>query len=89
MTANPSPFIDVKFQNGPIKEHGVNGCQVDEVLQLCVEKLQEFNRRLPCRETSLAITKVEEALHWLDHRTRRRLAEGVEGTESPHRADRG
>ena len=33
-----------------------------------------------CRENALAITKLEEALHWLAHRTADRERRGVEGT---------
>lgn len=36
------------------------------------------------RETSLAITHLEEALHWLKHRTALRRKQGVEGTFQPH-----
>ena len=32
-----------------------------------------------CRENALALTKVEEALHWLNHRTADRQRRGVEG----------
>jgi len=32
------------------------------------------------RELSLALTKLEEAMHWLRHRTNARIARGVEGT---------
>ena len=35
--------------------------------------------RFSCRENSLAITKLEEALHWLQARTLRREREGIEG----------
>ncbi len=37
-----------------------------------------------CRENALVITKLEEARHWLDHRTQVREAQGVEGTDQPH-----
>jgi len=33
-----------------------------------------------CRENALALTKIEEAMHWLNHRTAERQARGVEGT---------
>lgn len=36
--------------------------------------------RFRCRENALAITKIEEALHWLHHRTADREGRGVEGT---------
>lgn len=36
------------------------------------------------RETSLAITHLEEALNWLKRRTEKRRRQGVEGTFQPH-----
>lgn len=45
--------------------------------------LQGLNEKIPCRENSLAITKLEEALHWLEARTKNRKAAGVEGTSEP------
>ncbi len=74
----------VSFQNGPIRENGVNGPQVDEVLEACLEFLRSVN--VPpynCRENSLAITKLEECLMWLRERTRKRAEEGTEGTSKP------
>jgi len=83
-----SPFIrvsdhDVTFigQRGPIKEHGVNGCQIDDMITFAVGTLQTFNKKFPCRENSIAITKLEEALHWLDARKRDREARNVEGLD--------
>lgn len=72
--------ITFKLQNGPIKEVGVNGCQVDQIIRSATDIIRHFNSVFPCRENSLAITKLEEALHWLDARTRNRVARDVEGT---------
>jgi hypothetical protein len=66
-------------QRGPIKEVGVNGCQIDDMITFVLGTLQTFNKKFPCRENSLAITKLEEALHWLDHRKRDREDRLVEG----------
>lgn len=85
----PTNFIYVRhdknslsftLQDGPIKERGVNGCQVDTVIEAARVILEGLNRQFPCRENSLAITKLEEALHWLEHRRVNREARGVEGT---------
>lgn len=89
-----SPFIEekgwpqvhgqdssVKFtiQSGPIKEFGVNGCQIDDVIRWAKEKVEEFNKAFPCRENSLVVTKLDEALLWLYERKRLREVRGVEG----------
>lgn len=72
----------VKFtiQSGPIKEFGVNGCQIDDVIRWTKEKIEGFNKAFPCRENAVAITKLDEALLWMYERKRIREAAGVEGT---------
>lgn len=70
----------LKFQNGPIKEHGVNGITQEALLAVCIDRLEGFQRgEFACRENALALTKLQEAMHWLHHRTRDREARGVEG----------
>ena len=72
----------VKFtvQNGPIKEVGVNGCQIDDLIYIATVVIRDLNRQFPCRENSCAITKLDEAMMWLRERTRDREQRGVEGT---------
>lgn len=74
----------IKWQEGTVPEVGVNGAQVDEVVGACIDRLTVLRAELPDRETSLAITKLEEAFMWLQRRTEKRMAQGVEGTRSPH-----
>ncbi len=74
--------ISFTLQEGPIKESGVNGCQVDEMIAAARTILDGLNKNLPCRETSLAITKLDEAIHWLKARREDRVARGVEGTQN-------
>ncbi len=74
-------FGSVRFQNGPIKEHGVNGCHQEDLLAIVIHRLQCFQKgEFACRENALALTKLEEAMHWLNHRTFDRNKRGVEGT---------
>lgn len=72
--------VEFTIQSGPIKEFGVNGCQIDDVIRWAKEKIEEFSKAFPCRENSLAVTKLDEALLWLYERKRAREARGVEGT---------
>lgn len=67
------------LQDGPIGEVGVNGMQLTEVLDFVKEVFKELNSAYPCRENSLTITKIEEAIHWQDARTKDRESRGVEG----------
>lgn len=68
-------------QRGPVKEVGVNGCQIDDMITFALGTIRTFNKKFPCRENSLAITKLEEALHWLDARKRDRVSRHVEGRD--------
>ena len=69
------------FQDGPVKESGVNGLTHEALLAVVIDRLQSFQRgAYACRENALALTKLEEAQMWLHSRTRRRIARGVEGT---------
>jgi len=72
--------LSFTIQNGPVKEKGVNGCQVDTLIAAAKVILEGLNKSIPCRENSIAITKLDEALHWLKHRKADREARGVEGT---------
>ncbi len=72
--------IVIRFQLGPVKEFGENGCQMEDVLAVLVERLEGFQRgQFKCRENAIAITKLQEAVHWLEHRTRERQRRGVAG----------
>jgi hypothetical protein len=75
--------ISFTIQKGPVKEYNENGCRIDDVLIWVKDTLKHFNMVLPSRETSLCITKIEEALHWLEHRTKDRTNRGVEGYTKP------
>jgi len=66
-------------QTGPIKEVGVNGCQIDALITFARMTIEVFNAKFPCRENSLVITKLEEAELWLLKRKLNREERGVEG----------
>lgn len=72
-------FARISFQKGPI-ENGINGIYEKDLLEVCRHHLQSFqsDRALACREYALALTKIEEALHWLNHRTMKQRR--IEGT---------
>lgn len=72
--------LSFTLQNGPVKENGLNGCQVDTVIEAAKLILEGLNKNLPCRETAVAITKLDEALMWLDKRKKDRERRKVEGT---------
>ncbi len=74
-------YCFIKFQNGPIKEFGVNGISQEALLAILIDRLQGFQSgEYKTRENAIALTHLEEAVMWLHKRTRDRLARGVEGT---------
>lgn len=77
--------IQIRWQNGPLSVDGErreqNGAFVEGVIAAAIGRLEHYQgSKFRCRENALAITKLEEALHWLGHRTADRAARGVEGT---------
>lgn len=73
----------ISFQNGPIIEAGVNGLTQEVLLAIVADRLRAFQSGpFACRENALALTKVEEAQHWLHSRTLTRMRRGVEGTHT-------
>lgn len=75
-----NPLLEISFQNGPIAEHGVNGVTQEILLAVVIDRLRSFQAGpFSSRENALALTKCEEALHWLQQRTLDRMRRGVEG----------
>jgi hypothetical protein len=74
-------FCQIDFQNGPIKEAGVNGISNEALLAIVEDRLACFQSgEYACRENAIALTKIQEAMMWLQKRTRDRVSRGVEGT---------
>ncbi|NLB78068.1 MAG: hypothetical protein GX796_04260 [Clostridiaceae bacterium] len=72
---------EVDFQEGPIKECGVNGVMNEDLIAMVITRLEHFQKsEFSCRENALALTKLEEALLWLRKRTMGREKRNVEGT---------
>ena len=70
-----------------MKENGtkIDGVTNEELLKVLLHRLNYLNDtwqggKFRCRENSLAITKIEEALMWLERRTANRVSRNVEGT---------
>lgn len=80
----------LKFQEGPRNEVGINGLFLADdvevsVIPVLIQHLKNLNGVLPSRETSLAITKLEECNMWLLERKRNRQTQNVLGTYKEHR----
>jgi hypothetical protein len=77
--------LDIRWQSGPLgqgdEQQEPNGAMLESVITAAISRLLFFqNSKFSCRENALALTKLEEALHWLNARTARRIVEGKEGT---------
>lgn len=73
--------LKIKFQTGGTATTERNGVFIEDLLIVAYAKLADYNRGLPCRENSLALTKIEEAIMWLANRKVERESRGVYGTE--------
>ena len=76
-----TPICEVNFQEGPIKENGVNGVCNEDLIAMVIMRLESFQQSpYYSRDNDMAIEKLEEALLWLRKRTIGRENRGVEGT---------
>lgn len=74
------PLGNIKFQNGPIKESGVNGLHNEDLIAIVIDRLEGFqDGKYACNENAQAKQHLEDALHVLRLRTREREIRGVEG----------
>ena len=77
---NPEKFtVDVSFQNGPVKKHGVNGVTSEALLATLIHRTKVLDSNFPCDENKRAITYMENALALFEQRTKDRQQRGVEG----------
>jgi hypothetical protein len=77
--AEDAPVVSFTIQSDPISEVGVNGVQALDILKYSKCLFESLNEAFPCRENALTITKIEEAIHWQDARTKDRQRRSVEG----------
>lgn len=75
--------IGFRIQNGPIKEVGVNGCQVDLLIEAARMIIEGLNEQYPCVENSRALQHLMSALGALHKRKEDRESRGVEGFNKP------
>lgn len=77
-------IADLKFQDGPVKEFGVNGWQVEDIVDHCCYFIRSLNKgKFYCEYNDDAIFHLEKALHFLNERKMDRESKGIEGTSTP------
>lgn len=73
-------MISFKILTKPASEGGnLELCQWSDLVGTGLKILKYLNAKFPCRENSIMITNIEEALMWNDKRTTDRLERNVEG----------
>lgn len=72
---------NIFFQEDNPAEVGINGCVIEDLISICIDRLQYFQEsEFRCRENASALTHLEQSLMWLNKRTLERRAKGIEGT---------
>jgi hypothetical protein len=76
--------LAIAWQNGPLGRGldrvGPNGAFVETVISAALQRIQFYQAsQYACEENARAATHLQEALFWLDHRTRDREERQVEG----------
>lgn len=78
-------YVKITFQHGDPAEHGVNGCRIEDVIDVLVEKLLDFQgRELVCEENATALYHLDLAREALLLRRRRRENQGLIGQRAKH-----
>lgn len=72
--------IKFKLQDGPVKENGINGCQVTDMIAVAKHIISGLNQKFPDQENVNTIFHLWEALEAQGRRTANREKRGVEGT---------
>lgn len=83
---NPAKTQTIDFiKKSPLPPNGnesvtvFDGTTNEDLLKVLINRTEFLNSEFPCRENSIAITKMQEALMWFEWRTCDRKARGVEG----------
>jgi hypothetical protein len=80
-------FMRIVFQHGHPNEVGINGCRIEDVLEVVIQKLLDFQgRNLACEENRIALEHLADAQEALLARRRRREQQGVIGLSEKHKS---
>ena len=72
---------EISFQKGPIQEAGINGISGEALIAVNIDRLRSFQAGpFASDDNAHALDHLQKALHFLQKRTRERMARGVEGT---------
>lgn len=71
---------EIKIQKGPVKEEGLNGIFIEDLLLICIDQLEHFqNSEYACEENERTLHHLRCALDTTRARQYERLMRGVQG----------
>ena len=80
-TVENEDVVYIKWQDGPLHVSDLNGAFVEDVLEVCRQRLIFYQEtEFGCKENEDAIRDIGDAVEALTERTKKRIARGVEGT---------
>ena len=83
-----STYLNVVFQHGAPHDVGINGCRLEDVVDMLVDKLLDFQgRAYACPENETALYHLGQAKEALKKRRKLREQQGVYGQAAVHRSD--
>jgi hypothetical protein len=79
------PFAHILFQRGPVSTCGINGCRIEDVIEILQHRLEDHQQRsLACEENATALQYLGLARDALLTRRGRRIEQGVLNTRETH-----
>lgn len=58
-----------------------DGTTNEDLLEVLINRIEFLQKKFPCRENAIVITKLQESLMWLEKRTSDRKKRNVEGKQ--------
>lgn len=74
-------MISFRIQKGAIKKNGVNGCQIDAMIEASRLIIEQLNGMYPCVENENCLLHLKKALGCLELRKKDRIKRDVEGKD--------
>jgi hypothetical protein len=83
------PGLAIVWQNGPLGRPArkATGAFVEDIIEAARQRIEFYQKaaggKYACRENALAITRLEEAIMWLNKRRQEREERGPQGLHRP------
>ena len=71
--------VQIPLQTGTVKEGVVNGLQPEHLIAAAQTRIEQLDEKFPSPENKEAIERCKQAICFLNERTAKRKARGVEG----------